>query len=114
MSKIETIRQALRVLLAEHERDGSIPTSARFLFYELVTRRIITKHPTGKRRADQDMSDALTDLREGGRNPLGLDRRRDPIPGLSQRILLHQGRVDRLSERYSSGSLGRTAADDPD
>ena len=39
MSKIETIRQALRELLAEHERDGALPTSGRFLFYELVPTR---------------------------------------------------------------------------
>jgi hypothetical protein len=35
MSKVEALRQALRRLLAEHERDEMLPTSGRFLFYEL-------------------------------------------------------------------------------
>jgi hypothetical protein len=70
MSKIATIRQALRELLAEHQRDGALPTSARFLFYELVQRGIIAKHVEGKkRRPDQDMSDALIDIRESGEIP---------------------------------------------
>jgi hypothetical protein len=59
-------------LLGEHRRDGALPTSARFLFYELVARGIISKQPTGKRRADQDMNDALTDLRENGDVPWDL------------------------------------------
>jgi hypothetical protein len=50
-------------LLKEHERDGALPTSARFLFYELVQRGILSKERKG-RRPDQNMSDALTDLRE--------------------------------------------------
>jgi hypothetical protein len=43
-----------------------LPTSARFLFYELVAAGVISKHPAGKRRADQNMIDALTDLRNSG------------------------------------------------
>lgn len=31
------LRQALRGLLAQHQADGMLPTSGRFLFYELVT-----------------------------------------------------------------------------
>jgi hypothetical protein len=69
ISKTETLRRALLELLAEHRRDDMLPTSGRFLFYELVTQGIISKHPTGKRRADQDMIDALTDLRESGQVP---------------------------------------------
>jgi hypothetical protein len=38
MSKIGALRELLVSLLQEHERDGAIPTSARFLFYELVQR----------------------------------------------------------------------------
>jgi hypothetical protein len=71
VSKIGTLRSALLELLEEHRRDGALPTSARFLFYELIARGIISKQPTGKRRADQDMSDALTDLREDGDIPWG-------------------------------------------
>jgi hypothetical protein len=39
MSKIGTLRDLLFDLLQEHERDGTIPTNARFLYYELVQRR---------------------------------------------------------------------------
>jgi hypothetical protein len=54
-------------LLREHERDGALPTNARFLFYELVQRAILSKEKTGARRPDQILHDALTDLREDGR-----------------------------------------------
>jgi hypothetical protein len=50
-------------------RDGAIPTSARFLFYELVQRRQLSKERNGARRPDQDLHDALTDIREDGRVP---------------------------------------------
>src|SRR6516225_7779100 len=53
-------------LLDQHRRDGALPTSVRFLFYELVMQRIITKE--GK-RPDKVVSDALTDLREDGHVP---------------------------------------------
>jgi hypothetical protein len=57
-------------LLQEHERDDALPTSARFLFYELVQRGVISKErKTAGRRPDQDMSDALTQLRERGDVP---------------------------------------------
>jgi hypothetical protein len=56
-------------LLQEHHRDGALPTNARFLFYELVARGIISKEKSGARRPDQDMNDALTDLRENGDIP---------------------------------------------
>jgi hypothetical protein len=68
-SKIEALRQALRRLYAERLADGMLPTSARFLFYELIAAGVISKHPIGKRRADQDMIDALTDLRNNGAIP---------------------------------------------
>ena len=73
MSKIETLRQALLELLREHELDGTLPTNARFLFYELVARGIVNKERTGARRPDQDMNDALTDLRESGQIPWDCD-----------------------------------------
>jgi hypothetical protein len=70
MSKIGDLRSALKTLLEEHVRDGTIPTSGRFLFYELVTRGIISKEKKGQgRRPDQDMTDALVDLREDGEIP---------------------------------------------
>jgi hypothetical protein len=69
LSAIETLRRALIALLDEHRADGALPTIARFLFYELVQRRIVSKEKTGARRADQNMIDALTDIREDGRVP---------------------------------------------
>jgi hypothetical protein len=71
-TKIGKLREQLTALLREHERDGALPTSGRFLFYELVQHGVISKErptPTnGKigRRPDQDMTDALTDIRESG------------------------------------------------
>jgi hypothetical protein len=64
VSKIGALRE-----LQEHERDGAIPTNARFLYYELVQRGHLSKERTGARRPDQDLHDALTDLREDGRIP---------------------------------------------
>jgi hypothetical protein len=69
MSKIGALRDLLFHLLQEHERDGTIPTNARFLFYELVQRGPLSKEKTGARRPDQDLHDALTDIREDGRIP---------------------------------------------
>ena len=68
----ELQRAALRVLL-EHHKTGMLPTSIRFVFYELeqqgaiskVTGKpIVSKVATGARRADQDLTDAIMDLRE--------------------------------------------------
>ena len=69
MSKIETLRQALRDILAQHQADGTLPTSARFLFYELVAANVVSKHATGARRADQGVIDALKSLRDRGEIP---------------------------------------------
>ena len=69
LSKIGALRDLLIGLLHEHERDGALPTSARFLFYELVQRGQLSKQSTGARRPDQDLHDALTDVREDRRVP---------------------------------------------
>ena len=69
MSKIGALRDFVVALLEEHERDGTIPTNARFLYYELVQRGVLSKERTGARRPDQDLHDALTDVREDGRVP---------------------------------------------
>jgi hypothetical protein len=68
-SKIGALRELLFGLLQEHERDGAIPTSARFLYYELVQRGQLSKERIGARRPDQNLHDALTDLREDDRIP---------------------------------------------
>jgi hypothetical protein len=66
------LQRACLGLLREHEADGALPTSIRFLFYELEGRGIIPKvyrHPDGsarRRTPSQDVSDALTHLREAG------------------------------------------------
>jgi hypothetical protein len=62
-SKIGRLRTALIHLVDEHRRDGALPTSVRFLFYELVARSIISKEGD---RLDKIVSEALTDLRERG------------------------------------------------
>jgi hypothetical protein len=77
VSKIGVLREHLMRLYKAHVDDGMIPTSGRFLFYELIAAEIIPKHAsgvlkpgaTGQRRPDQDMSDALTSLRESGLIP---------------------------------------------
>jgi hypothetical protein len=69
MSKIGALRELLLALLQKHERDDALPTSARFLFYELVQRGQLSKTSTGARRPDQDLHDALMDIREDGRVP---------------------------------------------
>jgi len=68
-SKIGALRDRLFDLLQEHKHDDALPTSARFLFYELVQRGQLSKTATGKRRPDQDLHDALIDLRERGIDP---------------------------------------------
>ena len=74
-SKIEALREALRRLLAQHKADGTLPTSGRFLYYELVAAGVISKHALGpvkpgckaKREPHQDVSLAC----EFRRNPAG-------------------------------------------
>jgi hypothetical protein len=51
-SKVGRVRTALVYLMDQHRRDGALPTSVRFLFYELVMQRVITKDgkPPGQNR----------------------------------------------------------------
>ena len=49
------LQRALLDLLRVHERDGTLPTSNRFLFYELVQAGEVPKAATGARRADQNL-----------------------------------------------------------
>jgi hypothetical protein len=65
-SKIGKVRTDLMYLLDGHHRDGALPTSVRFLFYELVARKVISKEGE---RPDKIVSEALTDLRERGLVP---------------------------------------------
>lgn len=71
-------RAALAVLL-EHERHGELPTSGRFVFYELEQAGVVSKElpinpRTGQRRkrtSAQDVADALMHLREQAIVPWG-------------------------------------------
>ena len=68
-TKTGRLQRALLERLDVHEREGTIPTSHRFLFYELEQLGVVSKVRTGARRADQDLIDALTHLREAGLVP---------------------------------------------
>jgi hypothetical protein len=71
-SKAGRLQRACLRLIAEHQRDGAIPTSIRFMFYELVSRSVVPKQyldEDGKlkgRQPSNDISDAMTHLRERG------------------------------------------------
>lgn len=52
--------------LRRHEGEGTLPTSNRHLFYEAVLAGVTGKETTGARRADQNLSEATTWLREHG------------------------------------------------
>ncbi len=74
-TKAGRLQRACLALLREHEDDGALPTSIRFLFYELLDRGVIPKvyrKPDGterKRTPGQDISDAVNVLRELGLVP---------------------------------------------
>ena len=58
------LQRELMKHLDVHERDGMLPTSGRFLFYELEQLGVVSKVATGARRPDQNTVDAVTHLRE--------------------------------------------------
>jgi len=60
-TKLGRVRTALMQLHAEHARAGTLPTSARFLYYELIARSVIRKDDD---YVTQLVSNALTQLRE--------------------------------------------------
>jgi hypothetical protein len=68
-------QRACLELMREHERDGTIPTNGRFVFYELEQRGVIPKHyldEHGKKRPRQpnaDITEALMHLRRLGLVP---------------------------------------------
>jgi hypothetical protein len=72
MSNAAVLRQHVRELYAEHLAAGTLPTSIRFWFYELVQKALIAKQASGvlkpgaagQRRVDQNLIDAVTWLRE--------------------------------------------------
>jgi hypothetical protein len=69
VSEARYLRRWLISLLRDHEKNGELPTSGRFLFYELVQRGAVSKEGEGRQRPDQPVSKALTWLREQGHIP---------------------------------------------
>ena len=74
MTKKAQLRANLRTLIAEHEETDAIPTSVRFLYYELEQRGqgYLIDHQAGsnkRRRPDQYVSEVLMDLRNDGTIP---------------------------------------------
>jgi hypothetical protein len=68
-TKAGRLQRIVLDLLREHHAAGEIPTSARFLYYELVQRGILSKEKTGAQRTDQPLHVALTRLRQIGLVP---------------------------------------------
>ncbi|HEY8649988.1 MAG TPA: hypothetical protein VIL70_03645 [Chthoniobacterales bacterium] len=71
MSKAAALRQTILEVVREHERARMLPTSIRFIYYELIAREIVSKVRTGKRRTDHNTIDAITQLHESGAIPWG-------------------------------------------
>jgi hypothetical protein len=70
--KAAELRRAVHAVLLEHEADGELPTSNRFLFYELRQRGgpLYGHSNRGRGRSqDQNLSDASKWLRDEGRVP---------------------------------------------
>lgn len=64
------LQRACLELLREHERDGALPTNARFIFYELEQKGAVPKRYDDKvRQPATEVSEALTHLREAGLVP---------------------------------------------
>jgi hypothetical protein len=60
-SKAGRLQRACLERMREHERTGALPTSNRFVYYELMRLGIVEKKPpkigSGGRRSDQDVVD---------------------------------------------------------
>lgn len=70
-TKRGVLQRAILKILQEHERqDDGLPTSTRFIYYELIDQGVVIKKPEGGlvkgRRNDQDTCDACYHLRDVG------------------------------------------------
>ena len=71
-TKAGNLQRACLAILREHQADGALPTSGRFIFYELLSRGVIPKmyyYPDGRqkpRTPSQDVAEASYHLREIG------------------------------------------------
>jgi hypothetical protein len=69
------LQRACLAILREHQADGALPTSGRFIFYEMLSRSVIPKlyyYPNGRRKPRtpaQDVAEASYHLREVGLVP---------------------------------------------
>jgi hypothetical protein len=63
------MRDAVLGLLQEHERDGMLPTSIRFVFYELEMRGAARKRRVGGDDSERYVTAAATSLRNDGTVP---------------------------------------------
>jgi hypothetical protein len=103
------LQRACLNLILEHEADGAIPTSIRFIFYELESRGIVPKDyrkPDGSKRArtpSQDVAEAIKDLRECGLVPWSwiVDETRS----------LHSWRYAKSAYEYVLGTLPEVRID---
>lgn len=69
-TKTGRLRKACYDLLMDHHRKGEIPTTCRFLFYELEQRGIVPKkYPDKVKQPYNDINAATVDLREAGLIP---------------------------------------------
>jgi hypothetical protein len=118
-SKKGRLRAALMELWTQHKGAGTLPTSGRFLYYELVTREVISKARTGARRSDQDMTDALTSLREDGLVPwediVDETRSLEDYTGAGDvkqwvLLVLNSARIDPWAGKLAKGTMNVTAS----
>jgi len=58
--------QPILDIVEAHRAAQMLPTSARFIYYELIASGVLSKERKGVRRTDQDLIDGLTVLRERG------------------------------------------------
>jgi hypothetical protein len=94
VTKIGDMREKVLEVLREHERDSALPTSIRFIYYELVMRGAVRKDdPNGTRY----VSAAATDLRETGEVPWDwiVDETRSLEAYIGSKSV-HEGTVDAL------------------
>ena len=79
--------------LTRHEAEGTLPTSLRHIFYEALMAEVIAKSSGGTRRADQNLTEAITWLRESGLVPWEWieDRTRDLIDHVGDGEMIEEG-----------------------
>lgn len=95
-SKAAQLRTWATTAIERHQIEGTLPTSLRHLFYEAVMAGVIAKgDPTkkGGRRSDQDLTDAVTNLREQGVIPWSVieDRTRHIVDRRGEGVTILDG-----------------------